>query len=190
MKKLIAVLKPFILLLTITLSSCSEDEANGLSSEFYIKFNANGNSFSFEGNSADNNVLGTFNVLEADETDQYASGITAVSDGNNISILIGTIEEAMVNTVYTNYITETPMVKADTYVSALSTDSGLTAFGSLNQELLLLLDGVIADSEIVFTEVTDTYLKGTFSGTWYNFEENNVGISISNGEFMVKRLGN
>src|SRR5690606_24164442 len=113
----------FVLLSLLLITACSNnDDDNGTNpdSEYYITFNANGNVISFTGSNNSNTAVGTFNTSEEDETNQYASGITGVSDNNNtISILIGKTEEMVVNTIYTNYSTSLPKIKADTYVSGL-----------------------------------------------------------------------
>lgn len=172
-------------------SACSSDDNNTTNenSEFFITFKANGTEISFIGSDLSNTVVGTFNTTNADETNFMASGITGVSDNNNnISILINTLENASINTVYTNYTTDLPKIKSDVYTSGFATDSGSSVFGSLNEEILLVIDGTVADCEIVFTEVTNTSLKGMFSGTLYNFQEGNTAVQITNGEFKVKRF--
>ncbi len=173
------------------LSGCSKDDSVAITDDYYVTFEVDGNTVAFSGNKADLNVVGTFNVLEADETDQYASGIAAYSeDGGTISILIGTLQPAKVNTIYTNYTVAEPKIKADTYMATLTYNSGANVIGTWAEEALSLV-GLVADSEIIFTEVTDTYMKGQFSGTWYIFEEeDNIPVKISNGEFKVARYGN
>lgn len=180
-----------MLLMLACICGCSNDDTDPESAEFHITFRAEGEKLAFTGNRLDNNVVGTFNVAETGDTDQYASGITAVSDdGSTISILIGTFQQASAHTVYTNYTSNGPKVKADTYVSGLTTQSGSEVVGSVNEELISVIPGTVADCEIVFSEVTDSALKGSFSGTWYNFQDNNTAVRITEGEFHVQRYGN
>lgn|SRR5690606_28352816 len=173
------------------LSGCSKDDSGAITEDYYITFDIDGNTVTFSGNKADLNVLGTFNVLEEDETDQYASGITAYSDdGDTVTILIGTFQPAETNTIYTNYTVAEPKIKAPSFGATMTQKSGTIVIGSVMEELMSP-NGLVADCEIIFTEVTDTHIKGQFSGTSYDFSQNDIGngMRINNGDFKVARLG-
>lgn len=186
------VFKLFFLSIALAiLAGCGEDEDLDPTdnSTYYIVFKADGNSVSFNGNQNENNVVGTFNTINTNQTDQYASTIIAVSeDGTrNFSILIGTLGEAQPNTVYTNYNTDSPKIKVDTFVSAYTENSNSTSYGSFIDDLILVINGTVADCEITFTSVSSTVLEGTFSGTFYDMKGEVIPMAITEGKFKVRR---
>lgn len=49
------------------------------------------------------------------------------------------------------------------------------------------LPGVVANAQLVITEMTSTSIKGTFSGTVYKSSTLNTYYTITDGEFYLKR---
>lgn len=49
------------------------------------------------------------------------------------------------------------------------------------------LPGVVANAELTISEITSSYIKGTFSGTVYKSSTLTQTYSISDGEFYLKR---
>ncbi|WP_373057152.1 hypothetical protein [Zunongwangia sp. H14] len=47
---------------------------------------------------------------------------------------------------------------------------------------------VSSDNEFRFTEITETYLEGIFSGTFYLSTDSSQTVSITDGEFKVPRI--
>jgi hypothetical protein len=90
---------------------------------------------------------------------------------------------AAVNTVYTTNQTTIPGAIQDDLFSLVyfSPDSENFICSSLAE-----FNGKVSDGRITFSEVTQTSLKGVFSGNFYNADYSKT-IAITEGEFFVKR---
>ncbi len=194
--RLLFVLLGFLSLLNIM--GCKkdllpEDDFFNSSEEFYIKFKSDGELVVFANDNVNSILIGTFSEMANNSTDQYGSGINGTRDLNGenkyFSIFIGTLEETQLNTTYTNYTTGGSKIQADNFISTYII--GEEVFGSVDEVFYELTGIGVPDTQILFTEVSEKTIKGTFSGTWTNFQsDNNISIKITEGEFYIPRIRN
>ncbi len=182
------------LALILTLMGCSKSSAVDdqlTSDQYYIKFKADGRLVIFANDNVTSVVIGTFSDYANNSPDMRSSGIIGTKDAkdgdNYFAIQIATIDEVSLNTSYTNYTASSAKVKADTFISTYII--GEQVFGVVDEEVYEATETTVAKSEIIFTEVTDKSIKGTFSGTWYDFGADiNKSIKITAGEFFIPRI--
>ncbi|MCG2459607.1 hypothetical protein K8352_02460 [Flavobacteriaceae bacterium F89] len=181
------------LALILTLMGCSKSSAADdllPDDQYYIKFKADGRPVIFANDAVTSVVIGTFSEYATNSPDMRSSGIIGtkdVKDGDNyFAIQVATVEEAKLNAPYTNYTPGGGKIKADSFISTYT--KGEQVFGVVDETLYELTGDEVAKSEIKFTEVTDETIKGTFSGTWYDFDDS--FIQITEGEFYVPRIKN
>ncbi|MFD2823839.1 hypothetical protein ACFS5M_09175 [Lacinutrix iliipiscaria] len=179
-----------LLLLFTTLNSCSSDNGDGGSSgdiDYYIRYEVNGTliEFLFNGDNHIDNAYGNFNLIDSgNNIASIAAGRHEIGNDESLLLSIRNPSEIQINTTYSNYMSATttqPEVLLFTYL-----DTGGTSFGTFNEDdLTNLYPAAVANAKILFSEVTTTYMKGTFSGRFYNSNDNY--IEITNGEFKVIR---
>ncbi len=179
-----------LLLLFATLNSCSSGDDNGGTSgdiDYYVRYEINGTliEFLFNGNNHIDNAFGYFNLIDSgNNLASIGAGRHEIGNDEGLLLSIRNPSEIQTNTTYSNYVSTTttqPDALLFTYL-----DTGGTSFGTFNEDdLTNLYPAAVANAKILFTEVTTTYMKGTFSGRFYNSNDNY--IEITNGEFKVIR---
>lgn len=190
MKKLfsklnLCILFSFSMLIT---GSCTKDkpadEINS-ASDYYVRFKLDGNSILYT-----KTAEGNINVVDNDG--HYDCSIAGLKDENvsnkgTMVILMVTTNPMTTGNTYTNFGT-TSGGNVRTLLGAISRyDDAGTFFASWGDEFSS--SGVDSDTRINFTEITETYIKGNFSGTMYKEINGNAEKHlVSEGEFRVRRL--
>lgn len=116
----------------------------------------------------------------------YHSAVVGLEDRqigateNNITLFIFHPEPVVAHVVYTDHASDDGE-KAH-ILGLVYLDEAGVSYTSLGDEFSIL--GVISDTKISLTEITETYVKGTFSGTLYNIDRS-ATVVVSEGEFWA-----
>lgn len=181
-------MKIFVSLLAVVLWSCSESNDDFIKrSNHYIKFKVDGKQITYSGeDDYSSNLFSIFNQKNDSEYISVASGIKNNSDSenNHISLSISNQTEIQVNTIYTNNAalanSKEPLLFLVIYIDSIGVH-----YSTVNNALVIPENGVL-DGQILYTEVNNDIVKGKFSGTIYN--ENDEGVQITEGEFFIPRI--
>lgn len=155
-----------------TVSSCSkENDADEKEEhEYYISFQANGKLVEFRNQPL---LMAGF----AEQGGYYLGGITGSGEnGSNFGFVI---------------VNDSPVTKG-TYSSLTVLSGGKTgvlfAYKQKDSEVIYSSSDIITAllSTVTITELTEEFVRGTFSGKVK--ASDNPDISITNGEFFVKRV--
>jgi hypothetical protein len=177
------------LLISLMMSSCKKDsggtgDSGTTAGKYYVKFKADGTTYTYVGS-----AQGNYNKKDA--SSHYDFSIGARPDNTTAgaaSIALGGVDADMLvtNKYYQNYGAKTDSTsKLLALVVGWVNPAGKT-FLAYSKDLGADL---IADSRIKFTEVTNTTLKGTFTGTLYmSADASSEKHTITNGEFYVQRV--
>ncbi|HET6252445.1 MAG TPA: hypothetical protein VFE32_00155 [Puia sp.] len=182
-------------LLAITLSHCKKSNSsgngnNGNGSGYYFKFKLNGASVEYDSEP----------VAELSPTNSeglYSAALIAyqnVNAGskNAITILAYSSNTIAANVPYNDPSKATeangaPVPQSTVFWYDSTGVSYLTAGEFADASGNIPIAGMVANSKLTITDLTSTYLKGTFSGTVYNAGNLSASITITDGEFYLKR---
>lgn len=160
------------LLIVTGLSSCGEDEDP--QAAYYVRFEINGESFSFNGL-----TFATFSTAD----DLYLCGIGGFRDNgqaaeNMLSVLIGSQEPVRSGVTYSGLVRPGQDAPAPTVFFSYLDGEG-TTFGNRYGDHDL--------NKVTVTALADDYVKGTFSGKIYLVTDPEAAANELKGEFFVKR---
>ncbi|HRP33384.1 MAG TPA: hypothetical protein PKV73_15910 [Agriterribacter sp.] len=183
----------------VVMNSCRKDSINGRDGESVVRFTFNGEQIEYSsgafGNISENDgmktmVIGAYkNFSVASALKEHISLIvysnTAITAGANyhdpikVSTTNGT---KMPQVIITHYN------KAETgfqTVGIMSDENGVV----MGSDLIPSLKNIAVDANVTVTELTNTRIKGRFSGTAYQADSWTDGkkFPITNGEFSVVR---
>jgi hypothetical protein len=188
----------FLLVPCILFLSCSpSDDGSGTGDGpdnvdnpegYYFRVKMNNGELIYEYDALAPNLGGNFNNTTNDGT--YVVSIACTRD----------IRESNKNNMVFSLSSDIPFTSGTTYANSPSPttiepklfvvaylDGQELLYNTYNENVLLLtFPDAEANSSIRFSEVTDTYMEGTFSGTIYNGE--NGSITLTDGEFKLKRF--
>lgn len=162
------------LLLTLLLGGCSKKETDTPGGDYYFKFKAGSQSYSYTGNS-----YATFSTSD----DLNLAGIggfenSSVGTKNVASVLIGSLTEIKQGTysglVYPNASGNSPVV----FFSWID-ENGKT-YGNLYQDN--------ATNTVTISQLSSSSVKGSFSGKIYDVSASGSPAISFSGEFHVKRM--
>src|SRR5688572_30967625 len=163
----------FIFIVAV-LISCKSDDDDAVPEEptYFIRFKVNNVPVEFT--SVDGSFTGEINqVFDDGKLGDLLGGVAKAGEGEKNSILIHTTKEQdyPIGTVLTHYETTQPNhQQIEELLITYDDDSGqkywnLLAGGFTNPDL-------IDDAKLVYTNVTNDFSFGTFSGTLYSTEDN------------------
>jgi hypothetical protein len=154
------------------LAACKKENGasgNAPTTGYYMKFKANGTQVNFTASlaSKDTLIYGFYAMgvagVNSSTSDQFELDLYSYSlPSNGLSFSGGIVPETNQPAAFLTY-------------GIYSTQSVFTSLPSTNNEV-----------SVVFTEVTDDYIKGTFSGTLYA-DLTTVKYKITDGEFYAAR---
>lgn len=176
----------------LVLSSCKKSGGSGSSNggSYYMKFKLNGVQVEF-----DSEPIAGISYSKADSL--YTCVIAAYKDVNSglknaVTITIFSNSTIAAGVAYNDPAkavgpngAPTPQNTIFYYDSTANSYLTMGAFADANGSVLL--PGVVADAQLTISEMTSTYIKGTFSGTVYKSSTLNQYYSITEGEFYLKR---
>lgn len=175
-----------VALIGITLISCKkENDPGGDGSGYYVRFKSNGTLVEYK-----EYAEGNFNKSAGGKYASTMAGLKEnfVATKNNMSLSVATVAENTVNITYTNYTVSSAGMQKAALVSLAYYDDKGEFFMTWTEEFASALPaGVETNAHILFTEQTEQYLKGLFSGKMYN-EDFSKKLDITDGEFYVKRV--
>jgi hypothetical protein len=182
-------------LIAITLSNCkksggSGNNGGGNGSGYYMKFNLSGKAVEY-----DSEPIAELNKLNSDGLYSavllaYQNVNAGLKDAVTITLFSSTTISANVTYDDPKKATETngSQVPATTVFWSDSAGTGyLTAGEFSDANGNMIISGMTANAKLTITELTNTYLKGTFSGTVYNSGDLSVSDAITDGEFYLQR---
>tara|TARA_R110002020_G_scaffold23587_3_gene78445 strand:- start:11111 stop:11701 length:591 start_codon:yes stop_codon:yes gene_type:complete len=186
----------FLLIPCFLFVSCSSsDDGTGTDADgndnpdgYYFRVNMDNEPLTYEYDVSGANLSGNFNNTTNDGT--YVVSIACTqnireSGKNNMVFSLASDVPFVAGTTYSNAASPTT-VEPDLFVVAYLDGQG-RLYNTYNENVLLLtFPDAMANSWIRFTEVTDIYMEGAFSGSIYNAE--NGTISLTEGEFKLKRF--
>jgi len=162
-----------ILSFALLLGICAKSKSDG-SGEYYFKFTAGSQSFTYTGNS--------YATLSTSD-DIYMAGIGGFKDmsvgtKNVASVLVGSLNP-IANGTYSGLVYQgtggnTPKI----FLSWI--DANGKTFGSLYQDY--------ATNTVTITQLSSSVVKGTFSGKIYDVSSSGSAPINFSGEFYVKRM--
>lgn len=187
----------------IFLSSCKKDKENAGSDNnpkgsYYIRFKANGIQQEFKSLPI---AQSSYNSSQQ----VYVTGLLAYTDSSKT-------DQNLVNIVI---MSTTPLSAGAIYKDPLKTLSGadkvpqvIITYNDAQEKSFLSMglfsdeagnfstfipdyDKLVADANVTITEVTSTFVKGTFSGTVFNLDSNSNVVSkmpLTDGEFYLQYL--
>jgi hypothetical protein len=181
-------------LIVITLSNCkksgSGNNGGGNGSGYYMKFNLNGKAVEY-----DSQPIAELNTVNSDGL--YSAVLLAYQNVNAGSKNAVTITVFSSTAIAANVAYDDPKKATETNGSQApattvfwedSTGTGyLTAGEFSDANGNMLIGGIVANAKLTITELTNAYLKGTFSGTVYNSGDLSVSDAITDGEFYLRR---
>ncbi|MEO8772325.1 MAG: hypothetical protein ABI402_19660 [Ferruginibacter sp.] len=174
--------------LIIIFSSCKKDspgESANPGSQYYVSFKIDGTTIKYT-----STAEGNINVIDANG--HYDCSIAGLKDENvsdkaTMTILMVTSDPMTTSNTYINYGTSSGSNIRTLLGSIARHDDAGTFFASWGDEFASA--GVVSDTRINFTEITDAYIKGNFSGTIYEqIDGNSEKHLITEGVFKVKRV--
>ncbi len=189
--------------LVILLASCKKstgnlNDNNNTNSGYYICFKANGIKQEFK----------SFPIAQTSYNSDkkvYVTGLlaykdSAITDENLVNIVImsattltagATYKDPLKTVAGTNKVPQVIITYDDAQKKAFLS-MGLFADESGNFSVFVPdYDKLVADANVTITEVTSTYVKGTFSGTVFNLDNNSYVVSkmpLTDGEFYLQYL--
>ncbi len=153
-----------LLFLAVTSGSCSKDDETA-ESEYYVRFNANGQKLEFTLQGA---VLAAF----GQSGNQYNAAFTGGNTNSNVSLQVFD-NKAITTATYSRYV-----LTGSAFIGAI--------IGYQDNSGTLFTQGAVnPNTSITISAITSTTVKGTFSGTVK--AAGKPDISITNGEFYVWR---
>lgn len=171
--------------LSICLTSCnndSDDDNNVVpDEEYYVRFKVNGVQKDYKSladvmlNEKNSGGLYQFSMVGLENF--YEGGTT-----NNLTLSILDPEPVASQVEYTNYAPTSGEEERVQILILTYLDEAGVAYTALGDEFAIL--GVISDSKTTITEITETAMKGTFSGTLYNIDRTKT-VEITEGEFWA-----
>lgn len=183
-----------LILLAFTLSHCKKSGGSGSSSGnsggYYLKFNLNGNAIDYTSVPAANLPAVNSDGLYSAVLVAYQNIDNGAKNAVTITIFSSTAIAANVAYADPQKATETngSQVPEATVFWDDSTGTGYLTAGLLSDANgNVPIAGVVADAKVMFTELTSTYVKGSFSGTIYNSGNFSEYNSVTDGEFYLKR---
>lgn len=158
----------------ILLAGCSKDKKGSASGDYYFKFSVNGQSYNFEGN-----PYATFSQSNG----LYLGGFGSFKDmsvgtKNVVSALVGSTTALKTGT-YSGLLYPPSGGNSPTVFFSWIDENGKT-FGNLYQDN--------ATNIVTITELTNSSVKGTFSGKIYDVLQPGSAAMSFSGEFLVKRV--
>lgn len=160
---------------SLTFAGCSKDDDDpeeGLAGNYFIEFEADGNEFRF----SDQETVFSHAVFEDDE---HVLVIGGIEDSLSLSLAIyddEPVNEGMYNNTYMN--DEDDLRKVVLVITRFA-NSEYMSFASVDNDITVSI-----------TDLTQSYVKGTFSGTVTHLQLEDSEVSITNGSFTVPRLEN
>lgn len=183
-----------LLLMATALSECKKsggtaNTGNGNSGGYYMRFDLNGKAVDYE---SDPNATLSFLsglALYNGALSAYSNIYNGAKDAVVITLFSTTAISAGVG--YNDPLKALagngdPEPQAEVFWFDSTGVSWITAGAFSDANGNVSLPGVVANAKVTITDLTSTYVKGTFSGTVYrpDFAVSNV---ISDGEFYLKR---
>jgi hypothetical protein len=178
----------------LTLAQCKKsggvNGGSGNGSGYYMKFNLNGKAVAYT-----SEPIAELNKINSDGL--YSAVLLAYQDvnagtKNEVTITVFSSTAIAANVAYDDpqKATETngSQVPESTVFWEDSTGTGyLTAGEFSDANGNMLIGGLVANARLTITELTSSYLKGTFSGTVYNSGDLSTYDAITDGQFYLKR---
>ncbi|MBX3256390.1 MAG: hypothetical protein KF862_19800 [Chitinophagaceae bacterium] len=175
-----------VLIVALSLLSCKKGGEQGdPGSEYYVRFKANGTRIEYKAYAE-----GNFNKLAGGKYASTLSGLKEnfVGTKNNMSISLATASPNSTDVTYTNFSASSAGLQKAELLSLGYFDDNGKFFMTWAEELAPALPATVeTEARLIFTEQTDKYLKGKFSGKMYN-DDFSVKLDITDGEFYVKRI--
>jgi len=180
------------LLMVLTLPSCKKSSSSGPSSGsgYYMKFKLNGVQVEY-----DSQPIAALSYSSQDSI--YTCVIAAYKDVN------AGLENAIAITVLSNSAIVAGAKYDDpakarevngevapqntTFYYDSTANAWLTMGNLVDANGNVSLPGIVANAQLTITELTSSYMKGTFSGTVYKSSTLSQYYSITEGEFYLKR---
>jgi len=182
----------FAAILSILFSNCkksSSDPGNGNGSGYYMRCKLSGASVEYTSQAfasishltSDNLytcVMGAYKDVNAGAKNAFTVTIFSV---NPIAANVGYNDPLKAQGSSGNTVPQTTIFWYD------ATGAGYLTVGSLSDNSgNTSISGVVANAHLTITELTSTYLKGTFSGTVYRSDLSTSEV-VTDGEFYLKR---
>lgn len=192
MKSTRTFFKLFLLLFVLFVTSCKKEnvkpkDEKPSSNEYYVTFKVDGvkktfagsaTSFVFDGVRSDQ--IRQYNVL-FDGEDKYLD-----TTKNFLGVIMADFKEIKANKWYTNSFKGMNGAEMPELFSLIYKDENGKYHSSLGDNVTSLI-GINSDGHIRFSEITPTYIKGTFSATVYD-DDHIKTKKITDGEFRAKRI--
>ena len=168
---------------SICITSCNnESDKDNITPEesYYVRFKLDGVQKEF-------NSLADVTLNKITSEGLYHSAVVGLEDRqmgaskNNLTFFIFYPEPAVSNVIYTDHASDEG--ERAHILNLVYLDEAGVSYTSLGDEFSIL--GVISDTKITLTEITETSVKGTFSGTLYNIDRTST-VVISEGEFWAQ----
>lgn len=176
------------LLFLITNNGCKKDSAadnSNTTGNYYVHFKVDGTEISYV-----NGCEGTINVVDGAGRHQCnIAGLKEqfVADKGTLTIIMTNDDVITTGITYTNYATAASgFLKSRLNQLARYDDSG-SFCASWGDEYASF--GVVSDTKVNFTEISNEFIRGNFSATIYRQIDGNAEKHyITDGEFKVKRI--
>ncbi len=191
---------PFLMTAMILLAACSKksDDA-GEENKYYLRFKVDGNSVTYSEKDQSRN------------TDYTTLANTVFSNGNYMHVITGSIDKQSLisqkNFLSLSLLTSKDInsgisfssnsATSENYLQSIAFALGYTdedgktyvSFGEDAEDLVFQQSGITinTDNKITFTEVADTYVRGSFYGSLYADDFTTKKV-ITEGEFYLRYI--
>lgn len=173
--------------------SNADNSGNNQNSEYYLRFKANGVKKEYTSQPAAIFTKVTSDGVYGGLFDAYKDYTAGVQDV--VSIIIFSSNPVVANISYHDPLktiktdqTAVPQILLTYTDEHKNTFQSMGPIGDENGNTIFA--GVVADAQVTITELTSTYIKGTFSGSTYLSTDISLQQkqAITEGEFYLKRL--
>lgn len=191
----------FVLLCCMVLMQSCKKDLQGENSDSYIRFTFNGEQYEYRSlatvQEGTNNGINSITIVAFKDFSAGSSNLLP----EQLSILIYSNTKITAGTTYSELV-KVPTTDGIDFPQVIIThydkdETGFQTVGTFIDEEGRMLGGfpapgnIVVNAKVEFTELSDKYGKGTFSGTVYISERWTDGVKypITNGEFSIKRPG-